>query len=80
MSRYIGKDTVDFTGDYPIRHYIAVNADGIYDESTMIRYLKTENFFRVINIDGLRYFYLSKDELDVNEVRQAIDELHISPI
>lgn len=80
MSRYITKEYIDLTGQLPEKHVIALLEHVNRDENTVIPYLDTGAFVRIKEVDGALYIYVSKEELKAEELRELIEEFHLSPL
>jgi len=80
MSQYITKDYIDFTQDDALKSTIAVRTDREDDEETIFPLCKTDLFFRVAKIDNELYFYLSKDEINNDVIKDEVERLSVSPL
>lgn len=78
--KYFAVKAIDFTQEPPATHGIALMNGHTYDESTKIQYLKSDTFFRVANVDGSLYMYLSEHEVSPYVIREEIKDLDVTPL
>ncbi|EPD3811107.1 hypothetical protein ACR9UB_003423 [Cronobacter dublinensis] len=80
MNRYITKEYLDLTGQFPERCTISLLEHVTHDENTVTPYPNTDAFVRIKNVDGSLYMYASKEELNAEQLRELIDEFKLSPL